>query len=129
MPTSYPSDMTDQEWEIISPLIPAAKKGGRHRSVDIRKILDAIFYVTKGGIQWDMLPKDFPPKGTVYWYFSQWKQDGTLQKIHNSLRQIVRVIEDKQPEPTAGIIDSQSVKSTEEAHDRGFDAGKKNKRD
>jgi len=106
-------------------LIPAAKKGGRHRSVNIRKVVDAIFYVNKGGIQWDMLPKDFPPKGTVYWYFSQWKKDGTLEKIHDKLRKIVRVTEGKEPEPTAGIIDSQSVKTSEEAKNRGFDAGGK----
>ena len=127
MPKSYPSDMTDQEWAIIEPLIPAAKQGGRHRSVDIRRVLDAIFYVTKGGIQWAMLPKDFPPVGTVYWYFAQWKRDGTLEKIHDRLRKIVRVIENKKPEPTAGVIDSQSVKTSEEAETRGFDAGKKNK--
>jgi transposase len=123
---SYPSDMTDQEWEIIRPLIPAAKKGGRHRSVNIRKVVDAINYVVRGGIQWAMLPKDFPPVGTVYWYFSQWKRDGTIEKIHDKLRQIVRVTESKLPEPTAGIIDSQSAKTTEEARvNKGFDAGKK----
>lgn len=127
MSKTYPTDTTDQEWEIISPLVPAAKKGGRKRSVNIRRVLDAIFYVTKGGIQWEMLPKDFPPSGTVYWYFAQWKKDGTFEKIHDKLRQIVRVTEDKEPEPTAGIIDSQSVKSTEEASTRGYDAGKKNK--
>ena len=128
MPKTYPSDMTDQEWEIIKPLIPAAKKGGRHRSVNIRKVMDAIFYVTRGGIQWEMLPKDFPPVGTVYWYFAQWKRDGTIEKIHDKLRKIVRVINNKKPEPTAGVIDSQSTKTTEEARTiKGFDAGKKNK--
>jgi putative transposase len=128
MPKSYPSDMTDQEWEIIKPLIPAAKKGGRRRSVDIRKILNAIFYINKGGIQWAMLPKDFPPMSTVYWYFARWKREGTIEKIHDKLRKIVRVTEAKKPEPTAGIIDSQSSKTTEEARSiKGFDAGKKNK--
>ena len=128
MPKSYPSDMTDQEWEIIRSLIPAAKRGGRHRSVNIRKIVDAIFYVTRGGIQWAMLPKDFPPMSTVYWYFAQWKRDGTIEKMHDKLRQIVRVTENKRPEPTAGSIDSQSSKTTEEARSiRGFDTGKKNK--
>jgi putative transposase len=121
--------MTDQEWEIIKPLIPAAKRGGRHRSVDIRKVVDAIFYVTRGGIQWAMLPKDFPPMSTVYWYFAQWKRDGTIEKIHDKFRKLVRVIAEKKPEPTAGIIDSQSSKTTEEARThKGFDAGKKNKR-
>ena len=74
-----------------------------------------------------MLPNDFPPVGTVYWYFSQWKRDGTLEKIHDKLRQITRVIEGKKPEPTAGVIDSQSTRTTEEARERGFDAGKKDK--
>ena len=128
MPKSYPSDMTDQEWEIISPLIPAAKKGGRKRTVNIRNVVDAIFYVVKGGIQWEMLPKDFPPKSTVYWYFAQWKKDGTIEKIHDKLRKITRVANERKPEPTAGIIDSQSIKTTEEARShKGFDAGKKNK--
>src|SRR6266404_760284 len=126
MPKSYPSDMTDQEWEIIRSLIPAAKRGGRHRSVNIRKVVDAIFYVTRGGIQWAMLPKDFPPMSTVYWYFAQWKRDGTIEKIHDKLRKIVRITENKKPEPTAGSIDSQSSKTTEEARSiKGFDAGKK----
>jgi transposase len=93
------------------------------------KIVDAIFYVVRGGIQWDMLPKDFPPEGTVYWYFSQWKRDGTLEKLHDRLRKIVRVTEDKKPEPTAGVIDRQSRKTTEEARtQKGVDAGKKDKR-
>ena len=128
MPKLYPSDMTDQEWEIIRPLIPAAKRGGRHRSVNIRKVVDAIFYVTRGGIQWAMLPKDFPPEGTVYWYFAQWKRDGTIEKIHDKLRKIVRITEEKKAEPTAGVIDSQSAKTTEEAREiKGFDAGKKDK--
>ena len=128
MSKSYPSDMTDQEWEIIRPLIPAAKRGGRHRSVNIRKVVDAIFYVVRGGIQWEMLPNDFPPKSTVYWYFAQWKKDGTLEKIHDKLRKIIRITEEKKTEPTAGMIDSQSTKTTEEARSlKGFDAGKKNK--
>jgi len=125
MPKSYTSEMTDQEWEIIRPLIPAAKEGGRNRAVNIRKIVDAIFYVSKGGIQWRMLPKDFPPMGTVYGYFAQWKRDGAWEKIHDKLRQITRVIEGKESEPTAGSIESQSTRTTEEANNRGFDAGEK----
>ena len=129
MPKTYPSDMTDQEWEIIRPLIPAAKKGGRKRTVNIRNVLDAIFYVTRGGIQWAMLPNNFPPMSTVYWYFAQWKRDGTIEKIHDKLRKIVRVTEEKEAEPTAGIIDSQSSKTTEEIRgNKGFDGGKKDQR-
>ena len=125
MPKSYPSDMTDEEWEVIRPLIPQAKKGGRPRSVQMCSILNAIFYVVKGGIQWRMLPKEFPPMGTVYWYFSLWKKDGTIEKIHDKLRKITRVTADKKPDATAGIIDSQSVKAAEEAEKPGYDAGKK----
>ncbi len=99
MPQSYPMDMTESEWESIRRLIPAAKTGGRKRSINIRNVLDAIFYVTRGAIQWAMLPKDFPPVGTVYWYCAQWKRAGTIEKIHDKLRKIVRVTEDKKAEP------------------------------
>jgi len=131
MPKSYPSDLTDLEWQIIEPLVPKprTKKGGRPREVNIRKVLDAIFYVLKGGITWRMLPKDFPSSGTVYYYFRLWKNDGNIEKIHDKLRSIARVQADRKPRATVGIIDSQSVKATEEANEgKGYDAGKKNKR-
>lgn len=131
MPKSYPSDLTDLEWQIVEPLVPKprTKKGGRPREVNIRRVLDAIFYVVKGGITWRMLPRDFPSWQTVYWYFREWKNNGTIEKTHDKLRSIARVQADKKPHATAGIIDSQSVKVTEEANEgKGYDAGKKNKR-
>lgn len=128
MPTSYPSDLNDFEWKVIAPLIPKYKKGGRKRSVDMRRVVNAIFYILKAGCQWNMLPKDFPPKSTVHEYFSAWKKDGTIDHMHRKLRKITRVIADRKPDETAGIIDSQSVKTAEEADQKGVgvDMGKKN---
>jgi len=128
MTKTYPSDLSDLEWQVIAPLIPKPKKSGRKRSVNIRYVLNAIFYILKTGCQWNMLPKDFPPKSTVHEYFSQWNQDSTIDRIHRKLRKVTRVLAGKQPEETAGIIDSQSTKTTEEALRRGYDAGKKNQR-
>ena len=114
--TNYDSDLTDGQWVIIEPLIPPAKtgkKGGRKRGVDIREVVNAIMYLLKTGCPWRYLPKDFPPSGTVYTYFKNWKKDGTWKKIHNDLRDKVRLKAGKKKQPTAGIIDSQSVKTTE----------------
>ncbi len=125
--TAYPSDLTDREWEIISEMIPQAKKGGRPRSVNIRSIVNAIFYVLENGIKWRSLPHDYPAWETVYWYFKVWAEDGTIVRIHKKLRQITRVTAGKKPEETVAIIDSQSTRTTEEASIKGFDAGKKTK--
>jgi putative transposase len=124
---AYPSDLTDVEWEIIKKEVPKARRGGRKRSVDIRAILNAIFYVLDNGTKWRSLPHDFPKWETVYWYFNQWNKDGTFEKIHRKLRKITRITAGKKPNETVGIIDSQSVKTTEEAESKGYDAGKKNK--
>lgn len=124
---AYPSDLTDVEWEIIRKEVPKARRGGRKRSVNVREILNAIFYVLDNGTKWRSLPHDYPAWQTVYWYFAQWSSDGTIEKIHRKLRKITRVIAGKKPEETVAIIDSQSVKTTEDAHSNGFDAGKKNK--
>jgi len=109
----YPSDLTDDEWAILEPLVPVALSGGRPRTSNMREILNAIFYVLKGGIQWDMLPHDLPPKGTVYHYFNTWRKDGTWQRINEALREEVRQVDEREPTPSALIIDSQTVKTTE----------------
>lgn len=109
----YPSDLTDTEWGILGPLIPPAKPGGRKRTVDIREIINAILYLLRTGCAWRMLPHDFPKWQTVYTYFRNWRQDGTWQMINDTLRRQVRIQEGREAEPSAAILDSQSVKTTE----------------
>ena len=110
---SYPSDLKDGEWEILKPLVPEAKPGGRPRSVDLREVLNAIFYRERTGCAWDMLPHDLPAAKTVYDYFNKWSQDGTWERINGLLVQRVRQAAGRDPEPSAAIMDSQSVKTTE----------------
>ena len=106
----YPSDMADDEWALAAPLIPPAKRGGRRREVDVREVLNAIFYVLWTGCQWQALPKDLPPKSTVHDYLELWNWDGTLERIHHALYVAVREKEGREASPTAAIIDSQSAK-------------------
>jgi transposase len=109
----YPSDLTDDEWAILEPLIPPAKAGGRHRSVNMREVVNGIFYVLRGGIPWRFLPKEFPPWKTVYHYFRLWRLDGTWEMLNTRLREQVRIQAGRDPTPSAAVIDSQSVKTTE----------------
>lgn len=109
----YPTDLKDAEWEIVAPLLPKAKPGGRPRSVDLREVLNAIFYRERTGCAWEMLPHDFPPAKTVYEYFNQWSRDGVWERINNELVRRLRVAEGRAEEPSAAIIDSQSVKTVE----------------
>ncbi len=109
----YPSDMNDAEWEIVAPLIPPGRRGGRKRSVDVREVLNAVFYVLATGCQWQALPKDLPPKSTAHFYFSLWDWDGTLERIHEALYVATREAAGREASPTAAIIDSQSAKGAQ----------------
>jgi transposase len=126
MRPSYRTDLSEEQWELLNPLIPPAKPGGRPRKVNIREVINAIFYLLSAGCPWSLLPHDFPKWKTVYHYFRQWRKNGDWERIHDKLRQWVRVSEGREPSPSAAILDSQSVKTGTMIHEEvGYDGGKK----
>lgn len=123
----YPTDLTDKEWDLIQHLVPEAKPGGRPEEYPKREILNAIFYLLRSGCSWRMLPHDLPPQRTVYYYFWRWRRDGTWQLLHDLLRGEVRAAMGKQRQPSAGIIDNPSVKTTEKGGSAGMTPASRSK--
>lgn len=128
----YPTDLTDRQWRLVEPLLPPPKAGGRPESHPRREIVNAILYLVRTGCAWRMLPREFPPWQTVYWYFAAWRDDGTLVRLHDTLREQVRARQRRgprrrDPTPSAGVVDSQSLRGADTvgADSRGYDAAKK----
>jgi putative transposase len=111
--STYPTDLTDAQWQLIEPLLPPAKPGGRPRTIDPRQVVNAILYLLRSGCQWRLLPHDFPCWSTVHYYYWRWRRDGVWQQLHDTLRDQLRHAQGRETSPSAAILDSQSVKTTE----------------
>ena len=120
-----PSDLTDAQWAILEPLLPAPKAGGRPARIARREVVNAILYVLRTGCQWRYLPPEFPNWNTVYWYFARWQEDGTWERVNDALRRRVREAQGRDPEPSAAIMDSQSAKTTEKGGTAGTTPARK----
>jgi putative transposase len=120
----YPGDLTDRQWDCIQLVLPKANLRGRPRTHSLRRIINALMYVVRTGCQWRMLPKEYPPWPTVYYYFARWRDNGVWKRIHDTLRAALREHLGRHKHPTAGSMDSQSVPTAGRAEKRGFDAGK-----
>jgi putative transposase len=124
---AYPSDLTDAQWEVLEPLIPAIAEDATNVSYERREIVNGILYVLRSGCPWRLVPHDLPAWGTLYWYFRTWRDEGVWDQILQTLRQRVRQKQGREPEPSAAVIDSQSIKtSAVRGPEKGYDAGKKN---
>lgn len=122
---SYPTDLTDEQWNRLREMLPPPKPGGRPRAVDLRQVMNAMLYLERAGCAWRMLPHDFPPWQTVYTYFRNWRREGVWDQLHDLFCRTLRLLSGREEEPSAGIADTQSVKTAGNAVDKGYDAAKK----